>query len=185
MELSADRRVTAFLDDRVIARGELEAVAKAAHAVATRHPLVLDDVTGRTVDLDLRGTKADVLARLAPPKNTAPPVRGRPKLGVTAPEITLLPRHWEWLASQPGGASAAIRRLVEQARKSEGDGAETRQAQERVYRAMTTLCGDRPGYEEAIRALFAGQREPFARPVATWPADVRDFLHDLLGWRAA
>jgi hypothetical protein len=181
MELSAASRVTAFVGDRVIARGDLQSVAKVVHGVATSHPLVLDDVTGKTVDLDLRGTKTDVLARLPKSEDALKPVRGRPKLGVTAREVTLLPRHWDWLASQPGGASAAIRRLVDQARRASGDGAEVRQAQDRVYRAMTTLCGDRPGYEEAIRALFAGEREAFARLSAAWPTDVRNFLHDLWG----
>lgn len=181
MTLSSGRRFTAFVGDGVLARGDLQVVAKAAHAVAGRHPLVLDDLTGRTVDLDLRGAKAEMLARLPQPPDTSPPVRGRPKLGVTAREVTLLPRHWDWLAAQPGGASAAIRRLVDQARKAGGDGAEIREAQDRIYRAMTTLCGDRPGYEAAIRALFSGDREAFSRLSAAWPTDVRNYLHDLWG----
>jgi hypothetical protein len=179
MTLSAATRASAFLGDRLIARGDLRTVAKAAHAAAQNHPLVLDDATGRTLDLDLRGTTSEVLSRLLQPEDAPKPIRGRPKLGVTAREVTLLPRHWDWLATQPGGASAAIRRLVDQARRASGDGSEIRAAQERAYRAMTTLCGDRPGYEEAARALFAGERAAFSLLTAMWPGDVRNYLHDL------
>lgn len=98
--------------------------------------------------------------------------RGRPKLGVVAREVTLLPRHWEWLAAQPGGASVALRKLVEEARRSQSGRA--RQAQERAYHFMNAMAGDLPGFEEATRALFAGDREGFAERIAGWPTDVRE-----------
>ena len=104
----------------------------------------------------------------------APRGPGRPKLGVVAREITLLPRHWDWLAQQPGGASVAIRKLVEQARRTGEDKDRIRQAQEAAYRFMSVMAGNRPHYEDAIRALFAGDRRRFGKLIAGWPADVRD-----------
>jgi hypothetical protein len=98
---------------------------------------------------------------------------GRPKLGVTAREVTLLPRHWEWLAAQPGGASVTLRKLVEEARRAGAGDDLRRQAQERAYRFMTVMAGDRPGFEEATRALFAGDGARFAQCVAVWPQDIR------------
>ena len=168
---------TAFDRHRLIARGDLPAVARAAHASRTMTPLVFEDATGRTVELDLRGSADEAAARLAPepPK----PARGRPKLGVTAREVTLLPRHWDWLATQPGGASAALRRLVEDARRAAVGPDAVRAAQEAVYRVMTTLAGDLPGYEEATRALFARDRVRFNQLTGPWPADVADYVQAL------
>jgi len=171
--------ITAFAGPRLIARGELAAVARIAHARRGDPLLMFDDATGRPVELDLRGSVEDVLARLPPPAALAKPARGRPKLGVAAREVTLLPRHWEWLASQPGGASAALRRLVDQARRDTGDLDAVRRAQEVTYRVMTALAGDLPGYEEATRALFAGDRERFEQLTAAWPADIGDYVRDL------
>jgi hypothetical protein len=142
-------------------------------------PLVLEDTSGRTVELDLSGSLEEVLARLG--VETPAPTRGRPKLGVTAREVTLLPRHWEWLSTQPGGASAALRRLVDQARRETGASDAVRQAQEVTYRVMTTLAGDLPGYEEAIRALFAGDRVRFDQLTAPWPKDIGDYVRELNG----
>jgi hypothetical protein len=139
--------------------------------------MIFDDTTGRIVDVDLRGSVDDLLARLA--ASAPKPARGRPKLGVTAREVTLLPRHWEWLAAQPGGASAALRRLVDQARRESGEADTVRQAQEVTYRVMTTLAGDRPNYEEATRALFARDRARFEDLVAIWPRDVAAYAREL------
>ena len=93
-----------------------------------------------------------------------------------AREITLLPRHWDWLAQQRGGASVAIRKLVDEARRASGDKDRTRSAQEAAYRFMTTMGGNRPHYEDAIRALFAHDRRHFATLIADWPADIRDHV---------
>jgi hypothetical protein len=137
--------------------------------------LAFDDATGAVIDLDLRGSRADVAARLAAAagETPAPPRgRGRPSLGVVAREVTLAPRHWEWLATQPGGASAALRRLVEEARRSSGGKDRERMAQEAAYRFMAAMAGDLPGFEEATRALFAGDRQRFERLAAQWPSDV-------------
>jgi hypothetical protein len=123
--------------------------------------LVFVDDDGRQIDFDLREA----------PEPEAPRGRGRPALGVVAREVTLLPRHWDWLNEQPGGASAALRKLVDAARKAEGDGAARRNA---AYRFLTVMAGDRPGYEEAIRALYADDRARFENLAAPWPRAIRD-----------
>jgi hypothetical protein len=175
---SAEQRTagfTAFAGDREIARGELAQVARAAHGVRELQLIVFEDATGRVVDLDLRGSADDAAARVSPAK----PARGRPKLGVTAREVTLLPRHWDWLAAQPGGASAALRRLVENARRQSGSADAARQAQEAAYRVMTTLAGNLPGYEEAVRALFANDGPRLGVLTAAWPKDIAAYVAGL------
>jgi hypothetical protein len=177
----------AFDADRCIASGALRDVARAAKATLERRKdasiVVLDGRTSRPIDIDFRGAIEDVLARL--PKTAAVPAAedsvqatprgpGRPKLGVVAREITLLPRHWEWLAQQSGGASVAIRKLVEQARRSSDDRDRVRHAQEAAYRFMSVMAGNRPHYEDAIRALFADDPTGFEKLIAGWPADVRE-----------
>lgn len=178
MATSSTNSATVFAGARVAGRGDLITVARAAHANRDEQPVIFDDTTGRTVELDLRGSVEDVVARLSP-SSLSKPSRGRPKLGVTAREVTLLPRHWEWLATQPGGASAALRRLVDQARRDTGASDTIRQAQEATYRVMTTLAGDLPGYEEATRALFARDRARFDQLTASWPVDIGDYVRGL------
>jgi hypothetical protein len=173
---------TAFAGLRLIASGPLPAVAEAAKAVLDKGEsvpvLVLDDETCRVVEVDFRGTPEDVLRRLGDASDiTADKVEprgpGRPKLGVVAREVTLLPRHWEWLNAQPGGASVALRKLVEEARRSNESKDRMRQAQEALYRFMSTLAGDEVGFEEASRALFAGDRKLFMALIKLWPKDLR------------
>ncbi|WP_394764298.1 DUF2239 family protein [Phenylobacterium sp.] len=175
-EISVPAGYSAFAADRRIGRGDLGQVARAAHAHAEASPLVFEDATGRLVDLDLRGSAEDAVARVRSPAEPPRPARGRPKLGVTAREVTLLPRHWSWLATQPGGASAALRRLVDQARRASGGADAARQAKEATYRIMTTLAGDRPGYEEAVRALFAGDLVRLTALASAWPKDIADYV---------
>jgi hypothetical protein len=150
--------------------------------------LVFDDTTSESIELDLRGTVEEVARRLAaqapaarPPEPAPEEARGpgRPKLGVVAREITLLPRHWEWLARQPGGASVTLRKLVEEARKAGAGKERVRQAQDAAYRFMSVMAGDRPGFEEATRALFAGKQGRFEELVEGWPADVREHARKL------
>ena len=165
----------AFAGAKNIGHGPLEHVALAAKAVHDLHGdaplLVFEAETSRPIDLDFRGTQQDVLARL---EDIAPAKPGRPKLGVTAREITLLPRHWDWLATQPGGASVALRKLVEAARHTSGGRDRQRAAQEATYRFMSAMAGDYPGFEEASRALFAGDNARFATLLQDWPGDVRE-----------
>jgi uncharacterized protein len=172
-----DSTVTAFLDGLVIAHGNRASVTRLIEEryASSDHNLirVFDDSTGRVTDLDYWD-----VAKAAP---RPPRGRGRPRLGVTAREVTLLPRHWEWLAAQPGGASAAIRRLVEQARKAQPDPASARDA---VYRFITEMGGDRPNYEEALCALYRDDFDRFGALVADWPPDVRDYAGRLLSGAA-
>jgi uncharacterized protein len=176
-------QVVAFVGEKLLASGNLSEVAGKAKLAfdgdTSISPLVFDATTSARIDLDLGGTPTDVLARL--PLATALPVRGpgRPKLGVTAREVTLLPRHWEWLASQPGGASVALRKLVEQARKSGVATDERRQAQTAIYKFMTALAGDFIGYEDATRALFADDYAKFIALTLNWPSDISAHLKRL------
>jgi len=187
MNPGSDAAYIAFEGDRRIASGDLGAVARAAKTVLDRRGAasvaVFDGRSSAPVELDLRGSLDDVLARLPRVSSTpavdhvtpvAPRGPGRPKLGVVAREITLLPRHWHWLARQPGGASVAIRKLVEQARRAGEDTDRIREAQEAAYRFMSAMAGNRPHYEDAIRALFAPDPAGFERLIAAWPADIRD-----------
>jgi hypothetical protein len=177
---------TAFAGERMIASGapsEVAAAVKAAHD-AGEAILVFDDADARPVEFDLRGDLAAVLARLPsePVEKRGP---GRPRLGVTAREVTLLPRHWDWLASQPGGASVALRKLVESALRDAEGPDRVRRSREAAYRFMTAVAGDLPGYEEATRILFAGDWVAFDIAIEAWPSDVRDYARRLAesGWR--
>ena len=186
MSASIDLPVVVFSSDRLIARGPLgEVLAEVRAAAADAAPLVIDLATGRVVDLDLRGTLDEAKARLTPAPEPEKRGPGRPKLGVTAREVTLLPRHWGWLAGQPGGASVALRKLVEGAlREAEGPD-RARRAKEATYRFITTMAGDLPGYEEATRMLFAGDWTAFDAAVEGWPEGVRETARGMAAgaWR--
>jgi uncharacterized protein len=179
----AQSHYIAFAGKRRIAQGTLAEVALAVKAHVdsdpATSPLVFDAQTSVPKELDLRGTPADVTARLVDPAQVsvpAEPVRGRPKLGVVAREVTLLPRHWDWLGSQPGGASVALRKLVEEARRADGRLGEARVARDAVYSFMAAMAGAEPDYDEAARALFAGNTAAFLELIQTWSADVRDHV---------
>src|SRR3569832_1254945 len=152
--MESTRAYTAFANSRRIAAGPLPILLPKLKTWTQAHPghppLVFDDETGRQVDFDLRGRLEDVMERALP---AAPAGPGRPKLGVVSREVSLLPRHWEWLEDQPNGASAALRRLVDEARKTEPEQQRRRRAQEALSRVLTALAGDLPTYEEATRAL--------------------------------
>ena len=177
MTVPADLPVVCFLGERRLAEGPLHEVLpliRDASREAGAAPLTFDRSTGKVVDLDLRGTLEEARGRLAAPPAPQKRGPGRPKLGVVAREVTLLPRHWDWLASRPGGASVALRKLVEAEMKA-GEGPErARRAKEATYRFITAMAGDRPGYEEATRMLFAGDWTAFDAAVAAWPHDVRE-----------
>lgn len=184
--------VTAFAGDRLFAAGPAPEVALALKAAAAAAAgdvplLAFDNRSGRQVDFDLSGSDAEIVARLAPPPQAAgagpagPRGAGRPKLGVVAREVTLLPRHWQWLAEQSGGASVTLRKLVDAARAADAGKAEARQAQQAADRFMAAMLGNRPGYEEAARALYAGDRDRFHALSEPWPADLRDHARRLAG----
>jgi hypothetical protein len=181
---------TGFDGHRWIASGSLqEVVVKVKQTVdssAVSSVLIFDDATGRLIDIDMQGSTEAILARLSPlerrdsPDDAVPAAhksreRGRPKLGVVAHEVTLLPRHWEWLAAQPGGASVTLRKLVEEARRASSDKDVIRYNQNRAYNFLSAVAGDMPDFEEAVRALFANNQSRFRELTAAWPGDVRAY----------
>ena len=183
------RGFTAFIGPQRLVSGPLAEVAlavlKASKSPAAEPIVIFDDANGRPIDLDLRGTERDIVARLPHPASNPetaaddlpePRGRGRPKLGVVAREVTLLPRHWEWLGAQPGGASVALRKLVEEARRASGDRDRSRAARDAAYHFMSAMAGNLPGFEEASRALFADDRRRFVELIAGWPGDIRDHI---------
>jgi hypothetical protein len=186
---------TAFDGTRRLAHGPLAAVVSAAKTAFDRSPraslLIFEDTTGDLIDVDYSGSPDEVLAlltarelrraRLTDEPDAAPRGPGRPRLGVVAREVTLLPRHWQWLNGQPGGASVALRRLVDEARRANVGRDRVRRAQEVSYRFMSALAGDLPGFEEAIRALFAGHPDRFDAHTRDWPRDVRTYARQLAG----
>ena len=197
------KNCSAFHGPGLLSSGPLGQVAldvKRAVAGGAAGPiLVFDDATGNVIELDLRGSDAEVLKRLSvrpeaskgryrstpgalPDSNETTSEtsggfrgRGRPKLGVIAREVTLLPRQWDWLSVHPGGASAVLRRLVDEAKKKGDADLQRRAAQESAYRFLTAIAGNQPGYEEAIRALFAGDRIAMEQRLDSWPADIRAY----------
>ena len=192
---------TAFSQGRRVAHGRYDDIARALAAAVAATPadvpapwLVFDDATGAPIDTPPlpqdaarlkagRAGRAAISAAQALAKadecSPAPRAAGRPRLGVVAREVTLLPRHWEWLSVQPGGASAALRRLIDKARKDNKSADSRRVASERSYKFMSAIAGDQPQFEEAARALFAGDAVRFAGHVADWPPDVRTYLMQL------
>ena len=189
---------TSFNSHKRIASGSLPVSALAVkQALASGVPsplLTFCDQTGQVVDIDIRGNDADMLARLPPDgyqrqgTDSAlidstdpgePRGRGRPKLGVVAREVTLLPRHWDWLAAQPGGASVTLRKLVDEARRANVDRDRQRRASECAYHFMSVMAGDMAGFEEASRALFANDAAKFRQQTEAWPVDVRDYVRYL------
>lgn len=191
MNTDPTRTCIAFSGHRSLGRGPLDQVALAAKTELDARfdatVLIFDDTTSEPVEVDFRGEPQDVLDRLAAAMVVAQVAEGtgerrspgRPKLGVVAREVTLLPRHWEWLSAQPGGASAAIRRLVEEARRNDGGAEVRRRAQEATFRFMNAVAGDLPGFEDAVRALYADDSEAFDAHVVGWPDDVRDHARRL------
>jgi uncharacterized protein len=177
----ADPIFIAFAGSTRIAQGAIDDVARVVHGRHIAHEpapvLIFDAATSASVDLDLRGdadeAAARARARFAPSADEARG-RGRPKLGVEAHEVTLLPRHWDWLRTQPGGASVALRKLVEAASRDPKE--LRRRAQDCAYRFMSAIGGDLPAFEEAARMLFAGDGAGFAGQIAGWPTDIRDHL---------
>ncbi|WP_128102021.1 DUF2239 family protein [Paenibacillus sp. DCT19] len=183
---------TAFLGNKRVAEGTLQQVA--ANVKDTLEDgeiaqlLIFDNSTGKPIDVDFRGSAAEVLQRLNNQAGDVPDVEeneqptrrvGRPKLGVVSGEVTLLPRHWDWLKSQPGGASVTLRKMIDQARRSGEKESRLRAAQEATYRFMTAMAGDFPHHEEALRALYAGNEELLYQCIEDWSPDIRDHVRSL------
>ena len=188
------KNYTVFSEGRILKSGALESIASYlkeqcdAEKLFQGQFLVIDDDIGDAVDLDLSGSKAAVKERystsavaVSEEKRPDSRSRGRLKLGVVSKEVTLLPRHWEWLALQPGGASVALRRLIDEARKQSGNEDQMRVMQERTYKAMSHIAAHLPNYEDALRALFALDQAKFLQMIETWPVDYRNYLMKLGG----
>lgn len=171
----------AFVGERLVASGDRRSVVLQVKALVERGQaegvLFFDDATGKQFDVNLQGTAEQVLEREVPEPPAAG--RGRPKLGVTPREVTLLPRDWEWLEQQPNGASAALRRLVAEARAREPDEASKRRARDAAYHFMTAVGGDLPDYEEALRALYAKDQQRFHQHIEGWPVDIKQHVSRL------
>lgn len=184
--MSAPSLAIAFENNRRIAAGSLADVAlevRRRAGMKTHEGIqIFDAASGRSLQLNLTGSDEDVRARYSPAEAEAretPRGPGRPKLGVVAREVTLLPRHWEWLSEQPGGASVALRKLVEEARKSQEQSGNLRTRQEAAYRFISAMAGDWRHFEESTRALFADDAVRFGELTETWPTDVRDHARQL------
>lgn len=175
--MSDTQLLIAFKNGQQIAYGlrhEVEPKVRALAAGDAAALVVLDAETSAPVDIALQ----DFSPRAG---NRALPRRvGRPKLGVTSKEVSLLPRHWDWLAEQPGGASATLRRLVEQARRGAASRDEKRRSTESIDRFMRVMAGDLPHYEAASRAFYQDRRDELSRLIVDWPQDIRDHLNRLL-----
>lgn len=170
---------TAFLGWKRLATGPLAEVLIRTKTALEKEtpaemPLIFEDQTGKQVDFDFRGSIEEVLDRAIPKPDRAGP--GRPRLGVTSREVSLLPRHWEWLETQKGGASATLRRLVDEGRKRDGGESETRAAIDAIGRVMSAMAGNLPGFEEAYRALYARDLEKLQQLIEDWPLDLREYL---------
>jgi hypothetical protein len=185
--MSDSASYTVFDGQVRLTQGTLQSAALSAKSAVDRSVVgpvhIYDDRTGGIIDLDLRGTESEVLARLPRDLAHSDPEpargRGRPKLGVVAREVTLLPRHWQWLGTQPGGASVALRKLVDEARRTHAPQDRLRAAHEAAYRFMSAMAGDLAQFEEATRALFANDAQRFDALVAAWPEDVRTYARQL------
>ncbi len=182
--MSKQTSYVAFVAERLVHRGPLVDVLAAVKVGHLDDPaaslLIFENATGHQVDFDLRGSLNDVLDRVK--ERESPKGPGRPRLGIESREVTLLPRHWAWLALQPNGASAALRRLIDQASTRADPGAKVRDRRDATYRVMSALAGNRVGFEEAARALFAGDRGRFVTLAAKWPRDIRAHLNWLMGY---
>ncbi len=179
----------AFTDHKLLASGALLTIALEVKKHLEQHPnqmvLIFSVTTGQQIDIDIRGNEADLVKKFATtdepenPVNETPPVgkRGRPKLGVVGREVTLLPRHWQWLDTQRGGASATLRRLIEKARKANAHQDLKRHAQDKTNRFISAIAGNLPGFEEATRALFAGDQQRFIDETKNWPKDIQTYTY--------
>lgn len=107
--------------------------------------------------------------------------QGRPRLGVFAREVTLLPRHWAWLSAQPGGASVTLRKLVDAASHAPFADREERPEAAGLDRFVTAMASMLPWNKEALRAFMLGEEERFVAISENWPADLRDYARQLAG----
>ena len=173
----------AFYGNQQVAVGELTDMLtkttiflkeKQTTGTDTEPLLIFNEQNGSQIDFDFRGSLEEILERALPKQKKRR--AGRPKLGVISREITLLPRHWEWLESQTKSASASLRLLVEEAMKREGGEAKIKKNIAVTDRIMMVMAGNLTYFEEASRALNARNVERFEECVSTWPDDIKIYL---------
>jgi hypothetical protein len=185
--MESELKYTAFENHKILCRGNLNhvilKVKKRIDKGSNASLIIFSDNTGKSMDFNFHGSEEDVLKRLEvfhkASETTESHGPGRPKLGVVSREVSLLPRHWEWLATQPGGASATLRKLVEEAKKKNASAHETKMIQERTYKFMSVMAGDLKGYEEALRALYRKDKKMFLSCIEEWPTDIREHSLEL------
>ncbi|MGZ3694378.1 MAG: DUF2239 family protein [Bdellovibrionota bacterium] len=178
---------SAFANSNLLFRGPLSEVVlkvkKSLGKAENSSILIFSDATGKTMDFNFQGSERDVLKRLEVFVSSSEAIEttgpGRPKLGVVSREVSLLPRHWEWLATQSGGASATLRTLIEEAKKKSSTQMNTKQLQERAYKFMSVMAGDLRGFEEALRALYKKDRENFLLHTKEWPRDIKNHVAEM------
>jgi uncharacterized protein len=174
--VAAEPTFAAFAVNRLIAAGPREKVLRASKKHIDKggpHPLIFEELSGRQVDFDFRGSIDDVLTRVSETAKAGP---GRPRLGVVSREVSLLPRHWDWLESQPNGASAAIRRLVDEARHNETGIERGRHVRNGINKLLWAVAGDFANFEEVARALDAREDTRLDGLMSSWPKDLRDYV---------
>ena len=191
-----DKLYSSFTGYRHIASGPLRTVLKETKTFydstqtpdernASHHPenlLFFHHGDGRQLDFDLSGSLEDVLSRIQTrepsPVDETPdkPGKGRPRLGVVSKEVTLLPRHWEWLSRQPASASATLRRLVSEASSRENTSSKAKA--ERLGTILWTLAGNLEGFEEASRCLHRLDFEGLFGFSDKWPGDLPGFIRN-------
>lgn len=185
MRPEVDREYIAFAGAQKIAGGPALEIAPKIRMFmdsnADAEILVFDAKTSAQIEFDLRGTPDQIRRRLKDQFEAivVSPGPGRPKLGVVCREISLLPRHWEWLATQRGGASATLRRLVEDAKRQNAPQDQLRAAKDAAYKFLSIIAGNLPSYEEAIRALYGDAADKYQKIVKEWPKDIRDHAYAL------
>lgn len=168
----------AFRGDRCLCRGDLGTLVP--KLLEEKEPpgcdlRILREDSGKEVDLDWRGDAEQIVARAQAQLETRSV--GRPKLGVRCKEVSLLPRQWAWLEGQRGSISANLRKIVDQhIRESEARSIQV----DPLYYAMSALAGDRPGFEEASRSLFAGDWPAFRAALDPWPSELAGYLNTRL-----
>ncbi len=174
---------TAFSGTDLLVRGSLSEVLSRTKSLVDEEPsrpvLIFEDGSGRQVDFDFTGTVKEVVDRARPKLPANGP--GRPRLGVVSREISLLPRHWEWLESRPEGCSGALRRLVEEAQKRDPEAEHRAQARDAAHKFLWAIAGNYLHFEEVTRALYAGDHECMFSLMVDWPPDIRQHTRALLG----
>jgi uncharacterized protein len=175
--MTTDDDYVAIHEQKFIAQGSLEEIVHQVKLIdSTIEPFVIETQSCKRIELNWHGNAQTVVDNLPGQPSQATTKRGRPKLGVISKEVTLLPRHWEWLRSQPGGASVTLRKLVEHAQKNVSVEELITMKQQLLDGFMLLIMGDSPGFEEASRSLYRNSKISFKKAIDTWPDEIKNFV---------